>query len=137
MSLPQDTKARTILIVDDDESIRDIERRYLEPAGYRVLEASSALDAIRLIDSGAVVDLVISDLVMPELGGEEMASRVRLQRPALKVLYVTGRIDRVMDARPLAEIEAYLNKPFTGSELIEAVSRLLFGAIAPPSPPKP
>ena len=125
--MPPNDNARTILVVDDDEGIREIERRYLEPAGYRVLEAGHAVQAIGLIESGVMVDLVISDLVMPEMGGEEMAARLRTSRPDLKVLYVTGRIDRVMNARPLVDIEAYLNKPFTGVELLTAVSLLLLG----------
>ena len=125
MSTPKGANARTILIVDDDSSIRAIERRYLAPAGYRVLEAADAREAIALIESGAVVDLVISDLVMPDMDGEEMVSRLRLNRPLLRVLFVTGRIDLVMNARPLADVEAYLNKPFLGADLIKAVSRLL------------
>jgi two-component system, cell cycle sensor histidine kinase and response regulator CckA len=132
MSALPGAESRTILVVDDDESIREIERRYLEPVGYRVLEAANALEAIGLLESGAMVDLVISDLIMPEMGGEEMALRLRINRPALKVLFVTGRIDRVMDARPRVDIEAYLNKPFTGPSLTAAVARLLFGPTATP-----
>jgi CheY-like chemotaxis protein len=132
MRSPQFGAGHTILVVDDDESIREIQRRHLETAGYRVLVAGSALDAIGLIESGAEVDLLISDLMMPEMGGEAMASRLRLNRPALKVLYVTGRMDRVLDAQPLVGIEAYLNKPFTGAGLAEAVSRLLFGTATNP-----
>jgi two-component system cell cycle sensor histidine kinase/response regulator CckA len=132
MGSPHLGAGHTILVVDDDASIRQIERRHLETAGYRVLEAGGPLAAIGLIESGAEVDLLISDLVMPGMGGEAMASRLRLNRPALKVLYVTGRLDRVRDAQPLAGVEAYLNKPFTGAGLAEAVSRLLFGATKRP-----
>lgn len=131
MNTPDGLNARTILIVDDDASIRAIERRYLVPAGYRVLETGNGREAIALIESGAVVDLVISDMVMPDMDGEEMVSRLRRNRPLLKVLFVTGRIDLVMNARPLADVEAYLNKPFAGAQLIQAVSQLLSGTANP------
>ena len=66
---------------------------------------------------------------MPELGGDEMVSRVRTTRPDLKVLYVIGRIDRLMDARPLWAGEAFLDKPFTAAGLTEAVGLLLHGTL--------
>jgi FixJ family two-component response regulator len=67
---------------------------------------------------------------MPELGGDEMARRIRATRPDLKVLYVTGHIDRLMDERPLLwDGEAFLDKPFTAQALLEAVSMILFGTL--------
>jgi FixJ family two-component response regulator len=65
---------------------------------------------------------------MPGLGGDEMVSRIRTTRPDLKVLYVTGHIDKLMDSRPLWEGEAFLDKPFTAAGLTEAVSLLLHGS---------
>ena len=75
-------------------------------------------------------DLLMADLEMPELTGDEMARRIRLGRPDLKVLYVTGHIDRLLDERPvLWEGEAYLDKPFSADGLLEAISLLLFGVL--------
>jgi CheY-like chemotaxis protein len=66
---------------------------------------------------------------MPELAGEEMARRFRAARPNLKVLYVSGVVDRMLDERALWEGEAYLRKPFSSAGLREAVALLLFGTL--------
>jgi two-component system cell cycle sensor histidine kinase/response regulator CckA len=118
-----------VLVVDDEEGIRLLERRVLEADGYTVIEAANGLDAIALLATGTHADLLLADLDMPELGGDEMVSRVRTTRPDLKVLYVTGHIDRLMDARPLWEGEAFLEKPFTSVGLREAISLLLHGTL--------
>jgi two-component system cell cycle sensor histidine kinase/response regulator CckA len=118
-----------VLIVDDEEGIRMLERRVLEAEGYTVIEAGNGLEGIALLATGAHTDLLLADLDMPELGGDEMVRRVRTTRPDLKVLYVTGHIDRLMDARPLWEGEAFLDKPFTAAGLTEAVALLLHGTL--------
>ena len=123
-----------VLVVDDEEPIRQLERRILESGGYRVIEASRALEAFALLQKDLQVDLVIADLQMPDLGGEEMARRIRRDRPNIKVLYVTGHIDELMDERStLWEGEAFLDKPFTAKALLEAVSLLLYKKL-PPDP---
>ena len=121
----------TVLVVDDEAPIRQIERRTLEGRGYEVTEASSGAEAIALLAKGTPLDLLIADLDMPELTGDEMVRRIRATRPDLKVLYVTGHIDLVMDARPLWEGEAFLEKPFSPNALIEAVAMLLHGTLKP------
>jgi CheY-like chemotaxis protein len=120
-----------VLVVDDEEPVRRLARRILESAGYEVLDSSRSLDAISILSDGAtVVDLLVADLEMPELAGEEMARRIRIIHPDLRVLYVTGYIDRLLDARPMLwEGEAYLDKPFSSSGLLEAVSLLLTGKL--------
>jgi len=123
-----------VLIVDDEEPIRQLERRILESGGYRVIEASRAVEAFAQLQKDLQVDLVIADLQMPDLGGEEMARRIRRDRPNIKVLYVTGHIDELMDERStLWEGEAFLDKPFTAKALLEAVSLLLYKKL-PPDP---
>jgi len=123
-----------VLVVDDEEPIRQLERRILESGGYRVIEASRAVEAFSLLQKEIQVDLVIADLQMPDLGGEEMARRIRRDRPDIKVLYVTGHIDELMDERStLWEGEAFLDKPFTAKALLEAVSLLLYRKL-PPDP---
>ena len=121
--------ARTVLVVDDEAAIRMLARRVLEAAGYQVTEAAGGLDAIELLSKGTTLDLLIADLDMPTLGGDEMVRRIRSTRPDLKVLYVTGHIDRLMDARQLWEGEAFLEKPFTAAGLREAVSLLIYGVL--------
>lgn len=132
MDSSQNAFRHTILILDDDANVREVERRYLEASGYDVLQATTGQDALRLIESGETVDLLVADLAMPEMSGEDLVSRLRPSRPWLKVLYVTGRIDRLMDERPLSTTEAFLEKPFTRLQLAEAVSVLLFGTIKKP-----
>jgi two-component system cell cycle sensor histidine kinase/response regulator CckA len=121
-----------VLVVDDEEPIRQLERRILEGGGYRVIEASKAGEALALLEGDVQVDLLIADLQMPDLGGEEMARRIRRDRPDIKVLYVTGHIDELMDERStLWEGEAFLDKPFTAKALLEAVSQLLYKKLPP------
>ena len=119
----------TVLVVDDEPMIRQISRRTLESCGYKVTETASGLDAIELLSHGTSLDLLIADLDMPELPGDEMVRRIRAARPDLKVLYVTGHIDLLMDARPLWDGEAFLDKPFTPAGLREAVTLLLHGTL--------
>jgi two-component system cell cycle sensor histidine kinase/response regulator CckA len=117
----------TVLVVDDEAPIREIERRTLEACGYAVREAGSGAEAIELLSLGTPLDLLIADLDMPELTGDEMVRRIRATRPDLKVLYVSGHIDLLMDARPLWDGEAFLEKPFNTTGLRQAVALLLYG----------
>ena len=120
-----------VLVVDDEAPIREMERRILQKGGYCVLEASGAAEAFELLRDGMALDLLIADLDMPELSGEEMVVRIHAARPHLKVLYVTANIDRLLDARSLVwEGEAFLDKPFTANGLLEAVSLPLTGSLS-------
>jgi two-component system, cell cycle sensor histidine kinase and response regulator CckA len=120
----------TVLVVDDEEPIRQMARRILEEAGYVVTEASGGLEAITLLSAGTPLDLLMADLDMPGLGGDEMVRRIRTTRPDLRVLYVTGHIDKLMDERPLLwDGESYLDKPFSAIGLLEAVSMSLYGTV--------
>lgn len=117
-----------VLVVDDEASIRQMEMRILQTGGYRVIEASGGEEALAVLRDGVALDLLIADLDMPELSGEDMVRRIHTTRPNLKVLYVTGNIDRLLDARSLVwEGEAFLDKPFTANGLLDAVSLLLTG----------
>jgi len=125
------TASTTVLVVDDEAPIRQIARRILEDGGYQITEAEGGLEAIALLAEGHPLDLLMADLDMPGLGGDEMVRRIRATRPDLKVLYVTGHIDRLMDARPLWEGEAFLEKPFNAVGLREAIALLLHGTLKP------
>ncbi len=122
----------TVLVVDDESEVRGFERRVLEGIGYGVLEATNGADAIDRMAGAARVDLLVADLQMPEVCGDEMVRRIRLARPDMPVLYVTGHIDGLMDERSLREGEAFLEKPFTVAGLREAVSLLLYGTLVTP-----
>lgn len=129
MTIRKEKPLTSVLVVDDEPMIRQISRRTLEACGYQVAEAASGLEAIELLSHGTPLDLLIADLDMPELTGDEMVRRIRAARPDLKVLYVTGHIDLVMDARPLWDGEAFLDKPFSPTGLREAVALLLYGTL--------
>jgi CheY-like chemotaxis protein len=125
-----------VLVVDDQESIRKMERRILETAGYQVMEAGDGASAIALLDDDRPLDLLMADLEMPNLLGDEMARRIRAKRPDLKVLFVTGHADRLFtEQQILWEGQAFLEKPFTALGLLEAVSLLLHGRLQPAERP--
>jgi CheY-like chemotaxis protein len=103
-----------------------MEMRILQSGGYTVMEAAGPLQAFAMLEDGVRPALIIADLDMPELSGEEMVRRIHATWPDQKVLYVTGNIDRLLDARSLLwDGEAFLDKPFTANGLLEAVSLLL------------
>lgn len=123
-----------ILVVDDEPRTRELERDILQSGPYTVLEASGASAAFAILAGGQSLDLLISDLDMPELSGEEMVLKIRAARPGLKVLYVSGVVDRMLKTRKfLDDGEAFLDKPFSAKGLLEAVSQLLYGTVTPPS----
>jgi CheY-like chemotaxis protein len=118
-----------VLVVDDEAAVRELERRVLEAHGYVVTEAHNGGEGIAALVRQPEIDLLIADLDMPGLGGDEMVRQIRMMRPELPVLYVTGHIDRLMDVRLLWEGEAFLEKPFTAKGLQQAVSLLLYGTV--------
>ena len=127
------TKKWTVLVVDDERPMRELERRILEHGPYQVIEAGDARAAFTTLKSGQHIDLIIADLDMPEVSGEEMMMRIRAARPGQKVLYVSGNVDRLLDARKiLGDGEAFVDKPFTAKQLLEGVSLLLFDTLRPP-----
>jgi two-component system, cell cycle sensor histidine kinase and response regulator CckA len=129
---PQSNTPPAILLVDDEPAVRDLQRRTLEAEGYVVTEAANGLEGIDALDQPGQVDLLLVDLEMPGLSGDEMVRQIRIKRPDLPVLYVTGHIDRLLDARPLWEGEAFLEKPFTLEGLRQAVALLLYGTVGGP-----
>jgi CheY-like chemotaxis protein len=117
-----------ILAVDDEPGILALVRRCLaDDERVTLIEALSGKEALDHAAKGATFDLLIADLRMPELEGDEVAHRVRALDPNIKVLYLTSHADRLFEAKPqLWADEAYLDKPFTREGLREAVALLLF-----------
>jgi PAS domain S-box-containing protein len=114
-----------VLVVDDDESVRRVLRRVLTSRGYRVIEAESGREAMEKAHSLSVpVDLVITDVVMPEMRGTELATRLREQWPELRVLYISGYSE---DMAAEGRREQYLQKPFTPDALAAKVREALTG----------
>lgn len=116
---------RTVLVVDDEEGIRKFLNRVLEGAGYRTVVAANGPEALRLAESISTLDMVVTDVMMPEMSGCELARRLRLKNPDMKVLYVTGYSDRLFEEKVMMwENEAFVEKPCSLKALLEAVSLL-------------
>ena len=119
---------KRVLIVDDDEGIRQFAERSLTSDGYEVATAADGPEALRLVDAQPRFDLFVLDVVMPGMRGDELARRLHDRDPSLKVLYFTGYADQFFATRPmLRENEAVLVKPVTVRAFREAVSRRLRG----------
>ena len=117
----------TVLVADDDEALRHLMAQVLTRNGYRVIEASSGEAALAAVDAGAgeTLDLLVSDVVMGEIGGRELAGRLRDRDPSLKVLLTSGTADpSILDGLGPLRV-AFLAKPFKPSGLIDAVHELL------------
>lgn len=118
----------SVLAVDDESGVLALVRRCLDDPRVTLIEASNGQEALERMANGPALDLLITDLRMPEMEGDELARRVRSLDPALKVLYLTSHADGLFEARQLLGAgEAYLDKPFTREGLREAIAQLLFG----------
>jgi CheY-like chemotaxis protein len=121
-----------VLIVDDDEAIRMFVARVLRQPGYVTVTASDGFEAIRTAATEEPFDLLITDLVMPDMMGDQLALRLRDVDATLKVLYLTGNSDLLFEKRPkLSEGEAFLEKPVTIQGMLEAAALLLVGHVPP------
>ncbi len=116
-------RAATVLVVEDEASVRTLIHRKLSEAGYVVFVASGGNEALRLArEHRGELDLLITDVVMPDLGGRELAEQLRREHPALKVLFLSGYTDDMVLRHGLAQAEvAFLQKPFTMSALLAKV----------------
>jgi CheY-like chemotaxis protein len=126
-ALPPSGAGATILLVEDEASVRSTVRRLLERHEYRVLEATNGQDALALIIARhGEVDLILSDMVMPGMGGAELATRVRAFAPTLPVLLMTGYTEEALARngdRPLDQ--EIIEKPFTLHIVLEKVRTAL------------
>jgi CheY-like chemotaxis protein len=119
--------AETILIVEDEDLVRALASRSLRERGYRVIEARQGAEALHQLESEpGQVDLVITDVVMPEMGGRELARRLAGIRPSLPVLFISGYTGEDVIQRGLLEPGApFQQKPFTPDGLARKVREML------------
>jgi two-component system, cell cycle sensor histidine kinase and response regulator CckA len=119
-----------ILLVEDDDSVRLLAERILAEKGYRVTIARSGSTAMKIFDGAPdEIDLVLTDLIMPEMSGREMMERLHHVRPRLRVLYMSGYTDDEIVRRGLHDPTVwFLQKPFTGAELLTKVRQVIEGA---------
>jgi two-component system cell cycle sensor histidine kinase/response regulator CckA len=120
----------TILLVEDEEGLRALNARGLKSRGYSVLEAGNGVEAIEaLAQNGGRVDLVVSDVVMPEMDGPTMLKEMRKTNPALKIIFVSGYAEEAF-AKSLPPNDdrkqfSFLPKPFTLKQLVGAVKEAM------------
>lgn len=110
----------TVLVVDDHDVVRDIIRLTLEGAGYRVLDAASPNAAIDLVREEGPIDLLVTDVVMPEMDAFELADRIACEIPGIRILYTSGYTDAGAEG-------PFIQKPFTPAQLVAKVSDVLAG----------
>jgi two-component system, cell cycle sensor histidine kinase and response regulator CckA len=117
----------TILVVEDDESLRNLTAALLESTGYRVLKADNGETAINLVrTSSESIDLLLTDLLMPVMSGVELSTKVRKMRPSLKVLLMSGYAGDLIERYRRSDLElALIEKPFTRQGLLSKIRSVL------------
>jgi CheY-like chemotaxis protein len=118
---------RTILLVEDDESLRRMTLNMLERHGYRVLSASGGQEALAFCRSvHGAIDLVLSDMVMPQMGGDQLAIELRRLYPGMKIIFMSGYSEHAAVNQALLSPDTpFLTKPFTTAELLGKVNQAL------------
>jgi two-component system cell cycle sensor histidine kinase/response regulator CckA len=124
----------TILIVEDEPSVRRLTRHVLELHGYTVLEAESSEVALRIAEErDGLFSLLLTDVVMPKMGGRQLAEALVGRWPQLKVLYMSGYMDdAVLRYGVVESLTAFLQKPFLPAQLVWKVREVLDGSVVPP-----
>ena len=117
----------TILLTEDERDVREVAREFLESGGYTVIEARDGMEALGLVEKHeGAIDLLITDMVMPRMTGQELAARLKEQRPRLRMLYMSGYSERAaadsLRAEPGVRL---LAKPFSRTALLRTVHELL------------
>jgi signal transduction histidine kinase len=120
----------TILLAEDDAELRTLTARILSAQGYRVLQAADSVEALRVADRhSGTLDLLTTDMVMPSMGGHDLASELSARRPGLKVLFVSGYTDDAVGRGELQPGDAFLQKPVDPRMLARKVRQMLDGTM--------
>jgi CheY-like chemotaxis protein len=117
----------TILVVEDEGEVRALVRQVLEERGYRVIEAASPREALHLVTRAAtLIDLLLTDVIMPQMTGRALADLITADQPSLPVLFMSGYADSAVVEHGILQMgRAYLQKPFTPVQLARVVRRVL------------
>jgi CheY-like chemotaxis protein len=115
-----------VLVVDDEEMVRRIAQASLEIRGYRVLLANNGLEAIEMAESHPEIDVILLDLTMPVMSGEDAIDRIVAARPHAPVIVSTGYGQRETAARfSRKQVQAFLHKPYTSKQLTDKIEAVL------------
>jgi two-component system, cell cycle sensor histidine kinase and response regulator CckA len=110
---PDPRGSETILLAEDEAQLRTVIQMYLESLGYTVVSAGNGEEALATLqNSSQVIDLLITDIIMPLIGGPELARVAQEKRSDLPVIYISGYTDRALDRSTIGESAAFLQKPF-------------------------
>jgi CheY-like chemotaxis protein len=133
-TLQRARRSESVLLVEDNQSVRDSARSALEDLGYRVIEASDADEALRLIEGGAQVDLLFTDVVLGSgLNGRELAAKITNSRVGLPVLFTTGYTRNAIVHHGRLDAGVHLlDKPYTQHDLARKIRVLLDGGAGSP-----
>ena len=126
----------TILFVEDEQSVRELVRDYLEGVGYRVLDAGDGIEALEIARSHrGVIHILITDVVMPRLSGRDLAAKLSSERPGTEVLFISGYTDDTIVRHGVLDGGvAFLQKPFNLKALAEKIRQVLTGETPAPVP---
>jgi CheY-like chemotaxis protein len=124
---PAQCRTGTVLVVEDEEGVRELTHRVLEEQGHRVIAARDGDEALlKLKEFGPELDLVLSDVIVPSIGTAEFDQHVRELRPDLPILYMSGYSKQEVTERGLIDPDCpFLQKPFTATELTDLVCQQL------------
>jgi CheY-like chemotaxis protein len=119
----------TILLVEDQETVRGLVSRVLRSAGYSVIQAGNGTQALALADSeGSAIDLLVTDMVMPGMSGRELAARLTARREGLRVLFISGYAPHAIPGEGVPDSGvAFLQKPFSPAQITARVGEILAG----------
>jgi two-component system cell cycle sensor histidine kinase/response regulator CckA len=128
--MAQTAASTRVLIVDDEQGMRELVRKCLTDPRFKLMEAASGDEALAAVGDPNDLDLLITDEMMPGMEGHELSRRLRTANPKLRVLYLTGYADHLFDKkREMSDHEAYLDKPFSVQSLREAIALLMVGRL--------
>ncbi len=118
---------RTVLIVEDDIAVRKVLSRMLRPQPLAILEAGSAAEALAVTTAHTgPIDLLLSDVILPETSGERLAEQLRQVRPGLKVIWISGYSEEVLGEHGIGASDPnFLQKPFTADALVRKIRQVL------------
>ena len=127
--LPGGERRQTVLVVEDDVTVRAGILRLLEQEGYAVLEAENGAAALQILDgtAGTSVSMVLTDLRMPVMDGRQLAAALARRRPSMPIVFMSGFTAQLMDLRLISPHLAFLAKPFRNDDLLAAVKGQLKG----------
>jgi CheY-like chemotaxis protein len=130
---PEQGGGETILVVEDEPAMLEVTRRILAGNGYEVLVAGSGREALTLVEQHAgTIDVLLTDVVMPEMLGKEVAERVTVLRPGIRVLFMSGYAQPVIGAMgDIAGGREIIDKPFTEAALLDRLRVLLATPASP------